>query len=100
MWGYWLRWVGIPLGLYGFWGIVPGTAWPRSFTALAFPIYLMHLFVCSGARLIARQWFPEALSSLSYFLVVSLLAMGLSALTALLFRAFAPRFATFLFGGR
>lgn len=99
-WWWVPRLVAIPLALWGLWALIPATPLPRSFTSLAFPIYLLHFFVLFALWLLLARLAPNTLTCSAYYMLAGCIAITLSAQATLLFRRLFPRLANFLFGGR
>lgn len=91
---------GIPFALLGVWGVMPSDAWPRKFTALAFPIYLMHVFGLYFFAVPVKVILHLPNANLPYFIIDGLFAIVFSVCSALFLRRFFPLVAGLLFGGR
>ncbi len=101
-WFGWIHWAFVPLVLCGLWWTLPGSAWPRWLTGLAFPLYLSHKFFVATFRNLTVL-LPASVTFFStvpgYLTVVACGLFG-SAAIALGLRRWCPRVAATLFGGR
>ena len=87
----------VPLTMAGVWLAVPGRAWPRALTSLAFPIYLIHYFfvilaVRGGGGSIAASGLAFSLACCA----IVAASVGIS----LLLRRLPSSVVSILFGGR
>ena len=86
----------VPITLIGVWNAVPGTTWPRTLTALAFPIYLIHYFFV----ILAARSGGGAFASAPCFVVASIAILVASAGVGLALRRLPASVVAILFGGR
>jgi len=95
----------IPFVMYAVWGIIPATRWAKGLTSLAFPCYVMHMFVLYAlhfvyvtlTRSLGLCQYETSEVRLWYLLV---LAVPLTLLLGYALRRCFPRVAGVLFGGR
>lgn len=92
-----LAWLFIPLLLAGVWAWTSSREWPRGLTSLAFPIYVLHMFVI----LVLEMQFCSALAqSLLGFILQGVVAIVGSMIGAVVLKRSVPKLARIAFGGR
>ena len=93
-WGA-LHELSLPLALLAAWRAFPRVSWPRSFTSLTFPVYVLHVFVIRALDVVTYG--DMSCSGLVIkFTAVSVLTLAAAAAI----RTFLPRFHSLAFGGR
>ena len=96
------RWPGIALAVFGMWGLIPETEWPKWLTKSSFPIYLMHVIfnIAIGGVLKRFGVYNWSTQSIFNYLVATCVLVALSVGTTLLLRKVCSPVARILFGGR
>lgn len=93
-WGV-LHELSLPLALLAAWRVFPSVSWPRSFTSLAFPVYVLHVFVIRVLDVV-MYGNVSCTGIVVKFVAVSAISIAVAAAIRLLL----PRFHCFAFGGR
>ena len=94
LWGV-LHELSLPLALLAAWRVFPSVSWPRSLTSLAFPVYVLHVFVIRALDVVMYGDMSCAGIVVKYA-AVSVLTFA----AAVAIRKFLPRCYSFVFGGR
>ena len=93
-WGA-LHELSLPFALLAAWRAYPSVSWPRSLTSLAFPVYVLHVFVIRALDIVMYGDLSCTGLVLKY-VVTSVASLGVAAA----FKVILPRFHSVAFGGR